>query len=423
MTTTSPIPRTSALAPFRIRSYRFQWPADLLTSWAFEMEMLILGWYVLVETGSVLWLTVYGALLSVGTLIAPILGVASDRIGHRPLLCTMRAIYACVGFTLMILAFTGALNPVLVLCMAAISGMVRPSDLGLRGALIAETMPAPQLTSAMGLSRTTSDSARVVGALAGAGLFAAFGMGPAYVVITLFYVTAMTLTWFAVVKPVDPPAAGAAAVEAPPRHSPWHELKEGLVHIWNTPSLLALIWMALLVNFTAFPLTHGLLPYVAREIYATDQTGLGYLVASLSFGAMAGGVWMAARTMRNLPRLMFVSAVIWHALLILFALMPSIVPGLTAAVLVLLVAGVLQSFTMVAHTVLLLQLSGPRFRGRIMGVRMLMIYSLPLGLLISGPLIETIGFTATATIYASLGVVFSMVIAWRYGAYLKRNSA
>ena len=47
----------SALAPFRIRNYRFQWPADLLTSWAFEMETLILGWYVLVETGSVLLLT------------------------------------------------------------------------------------------------------------------------------------------------------------------------------------------------------------------------------------------------------------------------------------------------------------------------------------------------------------------------------
>ena len=38
------MPRHSALAPFRIRSYRFQWPADLLTSWAFEMEALILGW-------------------------------------------------------------------------------------------------------------------------------------------------------------------------------------------------------------------------------------------------------------------------------------------------------------------------------------------------------------------------------------------
>ena len=54
--------RSSALAPFRIRNYRFQWPADLLTSWAFEMETLILGWYVLVETGSVLLLTLFASL-------------------------------------------------------------------------------------------------------------------------------------------------------------------------------------------------------------------------------------------------------------------------------------------------------------------------------------------------------------------------
>ena len=68
----SKLTRSSALAPFRIRNYRFQWPADLLTSWAFEMETLILGWYVLVETGSVLLLTLLASLNYTGTLIAPI---------------------------------------------------------------------------------------------------------------------------------------------------------------------------------------------------------------------------------------------------------------------------------------------------------------------------------------------------------------
>src|SRR5215467_6485674 len=97
------------LAPFRVRSFRFQWPADLATSWAFEMETLILGWYVLVETGSVLLLTTFGALQLGGTLIAPFLGVASDRVGHRTVLAGMRAISAIVAATLMILAFAGAL--------------------------------------------------------------------------------------------------------------------------------------------------------------------------------------------------------------------------------------------------------------------------------------------------------------------------
>ena len=51
------------LAPFRVRGFRFQWAGDLAMSWAVEMEVLILGWYVLIESGSVSLLAVFGALL------------------------------------------------------------------------------------------------------------------------------------------------------------------------------------------------------------------------------------------------------------------------------------------------------------------------------------------------------------------------
>src|SRR5436305_13645038 len=78
--------RLAMLAPFATRSFRFQWPADLLTSWAFEMETIILGWYVLVETGSVLWLTMFGASHYLGTLIDPLYGVGGTRQGLKSLL-------------------------------------------------------------------------------------------------------------------------------------------------------------------------------------------------------------------------------------------------------------------------------------------------------------------------------------------------
>src|ERR1700759_4642291 len=96
--------RPSALAPFRVRNYRFQWPADLLTSWAFEMETIILGWYVLVETGSGLLLTLFAALNYTGALVAPLIGVFGDRIGHRDLLAIMRASYVAVAAAQMVLA-------------------------------------------------------------------------------------------------------------------------------------------------------------------------------------------------------------------------------------------------------------------------------------------------------------------------------
>src|SRR5690242_17605747 len=184
-----------APAPFRIRSYRFQWPADLLISWAFEMETIILGWYVLVATNSVVMLTLYGASLYGGTLIAPLVGVWSDRVGHRNMLSAMRAAYAVVAAIFTVMAFTNTLRPSIVIMLSAITGLVRPSDMGLRGALIADTMPPAMLTAAMGIGRTTSDTARIFGALTGAGLFAAIGIGQSYVAITTFYVLGAFLTW------------------------------------------------------------------------------------------------------------------------------------------------------------------------------------------------------------------------------------
>src|SRR3979490_3463424 len=93
----TPLSSSAMLAPFRVRSFRFQWPADLLTSWGSEMENLVLGWYILVETGSVLALTLFWALQYLGTLLAPVFGMAGDRIGHRTILCAMRAAYALVA--------------------------------------------------------------------------------------------------------------------------------------------------------------------------------------------------------------------------------------------------------------------------------------------------------------------------------------
>src|SRR5688572_32929797 len=92
------------------------------------METLILGWYVLVETGSVLLLTLFASLQYVGTLVAPMFGVVGDRVGHRNLLCGMRAAYTLLAATLMTLAFSGILSPVHVFVIAASMGLVRPSD-------------------------------------------------------------------------------------------------------------------------------------------------------------------------------------------------------------------------------------------------------------------------------------------------------
>jgi hypothetical protein len=184
----------AASSPFRVRSYRYQWPADLCASFGFEMEIIILGWYVLVETQSVLMLSVFGALQYLGTLFAPMSGILGHRIGNKRVICTMRCLYMALALTLMTLALTGVLMPVHVFIFGTLLGLFRPSDLVMRYALIGQTIPSEGLLGATSISRTTQDSARVIGALSGAGISAALGIGYAYLVIAFLYGTSLALS-------------------------------------------------------------------------------------------------------------------------------------------------------------------------------------------------------------------------------------
>lgn len=373
------------------------------------METLILGWYVLVETGSVLLLTVFASLGYVGTLVAPVFGVIGDRIGHRDLLAMMRAAYATLAATLMILALTGHLTPPCVFLIAALMGIVRPSDLGVRGALVATIMPHEQLIGAISLSRTTMDTARIAGALSGAGLFASLGIGPAYVAIVCLYAVATVLT-LCVVAPHGR-AKAHEAVEAVLRRSPLRDLKEGISYVWTSPRMRAAIWIAFLANLTAYPLTNGLLPYAAREIYLTNQSGLGYLSASFAVGSLAGSIALSLVGSVRVARLMIGATIVWYATLLVFAQMQT-VPSAMAC---LMLAGFSQSLCMISLAVILMRAASEQFRGRVMGVRMMVIYGLPLGLLAAGGLIDLVGFAAMGTLYAVAGLAMMLVIIlhWR----------
>ena len=409
----SDLARPSALAAFRIRNYRFQWPSDLLTSWAFEVEMLVLGWYIMVETGSVLLLTLLASLNYVGTLIAPVLGMIGDRIGHRDLLAAMRFAYTVLAATIMTLALTGHLAPLYIMIIVAIMGLIRPSDLGVRGALLADIMPSAQLVGAISLSRTTMDSARIAGALTGTGLFAALGIGHAYVVIACFYLTAAVLM-LCVISPENPHGATDPSEGDLPAPSLLRDLKEGIVYAWSGPGMRAVLCVAFLVNLTAFPLTNGLLPYVARDIFHTDQAGLGYLSASFALGSLIGSIMLSLSGGVRVARLLIGATLTWYAMLLVFVE----IKAMPIAMLCLMLAGMAQSLSMISAAVILMRTASVRLRGRVMGVRMMVIYGLPLGLLAAGSLIDLIGYTAMGTLYAASGLLTMVAIALHWRAEL-----
>lgn len=402
----------SALAPFRVRSFRFQWPADLATSWAFEMEALILGWYVLATTGSVQLLVVVGALAWLGSLFSPFFGIVGDRVGVRRLLCLTRGSYALLAALLAALTLSGRLEPWHVLVVAGLAGLMKPSDMAMRYVLVGQTMRPEALMGALAIARTTSDTARIFGAIAGTGGVALLGMGPAYAVVSLIYVCAFLFSLG--VAPVHAMGTQAAKVLT--------GLKEGVRYVWDKPDLLGAFSVAFLVNLLAYPFFLGLLPYVAKDVLGIGQSGLGWLAGAFATGALAGSLVVGAnRVPLRAARVMLVSSALWFVGILLFGQIrvPALGIGLLFAV------GFVQSFCMTPLAAVMLRASSQEMRGRVMGIRMLAIWGLPLGLVAAGPLVARAGFTATTLLYAGIGLAATAAIGlrWRRALWLRAATA
>ena len=116
---------------------------------------------------------------------------------------------------------------------------------------------------------------------------------------------------------------------------------------------------------------------------------------------------------------MVLAALAWYGCLGGFVLASS----LPAAIAILVIAGTAQSLSMVSLSILLLRTTEERLRGRIMGVRMLAIYTLPVGLMTAGALIPSIGYRPTGLLFVGVGLILTLAIGWIWRRDLIDRSA
>ena len=205
----------------------------------------------------------------------------------------------------------------------------------------------------------------------------------------------------------------ALGITAPPRRSqreesPLQNLKSGMGYVRGEPVILAVMFLAFIVNFTAFPVMNGLLPVVARDIFYLEANGLARFVAISAVGAFIGSVAVASfMRVRSPERVMVVAIVAWHRRTCWCSRDTESTPF---AMLVLAGYGLSMSVAMVTMSIVLLSRTSQEFRGRVMGVRSLAVYGLPVGLLVGGFLFERLGPQTTLTVNSIAGLVLTGVI-------------
>jgi MFS family permease len=87
--------------------------------------------------------------------------------------------------------------------------------------------------------------------------------------------------------------------------------------------------------------------------------------------------------------------------------------------LILFVWGFCGGMTFVAMVVGLLRAAPAEYRGRVMGIRTLGIYGLPIGLLVGGWIAEEVGARAMIAVLGGIGLVATLVAAAMWPALLQ----
>jgi MFS family permease len=109
-------------------------------------------------------------------------------------------------------------------------------------------------------------------------------------------------------------------------------------------------------------------------------------------------------------------AVGWHVAMVFVAFSRWFGPSL----ILLALTGISQSVAMVTMSMTILSATSPEVRGRVMGLRSLAVYGLPIGLLLSGALADASSVQVALTVNATVGMIFTVVIAaslsklWRH---------
>lgn len=400
---------SSGLNPFwvlRFGNYRFVWSSEALSLWAIEMEIIVLAMFVLRDTNSPLLVGLIGALKFAGTLLGPLYGLMVDRFDRKRLQVSVRIFGVVLASILTTLIINDTLQLWHAYLIVTAGSMVRMLDLVLVQALTADAVPANSLHGAIGLSRSTLDGARVVGALAGGTIFELLGLDVAYISITVLYLFA-TVAALKVETRTTASKLRNASIKS--------GLLEGLSYVRKSKFLPGLIFFSFLIEFSAFPVVNGLMTVVGDELYELGGTGIGLLAAVASLGALSGATCIGIRkNLANPTRIMIIGSTIWHFIMLLLAL----TPPLWLFALMLFIWGFSGGTTFVAMVVGLLRATPPETRGRVMGIRSLGIYGLPLGLLLGGWIAEESGSAAMIATLGGLGFIATLAAILKWPALL-----
>jgi MFS family permease len=271
----------------RHRPFALFWSARVMSSAAYQMMSVAIGWQIYSITHSAFSLGLVGLAQFLPMFILTlVVGHVADRYDRRTIAFVCQAIQGVAALTLCVATWRGLTSVSLIYVLAAVGGSARAFESPLMAALLPNLIPRAQMQPATAWSTSANQTAQILGPAMG-GLLYGVGALTVYGTVSVAFVGAALLV------------ASIRIDQAVRMRTPlsFESLFSGIAFIRRKPVILGALSLDLFA--VLFGGATALLPVFARDVLHTGPWALGVLRAAPAVGALAGSIYLAHYPLRQ----------------------------------------------------------------------------------------------------------------------------
>lgn len=364
-----------------------------------QMESVALAWLVLTRTDSPFLVGLIASARMAFNFLALFSGAIADRMPRHLLVAAVMFTVSLLSLAMFALLLSDRLEVWHIFALVLAGGLARLFQMPASQSLVADILPADRLSNGAALTTMGMNLNTVVGPLIGGFLLQVINTQGVYAVIVVLNALGGVLALSIRSSRVATQSREDSVLRA---------MLGGLKYVKSQQVLWAILLLAVIINFTGWPLHTSLMPVFARDVLGTGSGGLGMLMSAFGIGALVGSAYLASvPDLKSAGKLLILSVVAWHASMLAFSASHSMYLSLS----ILLFTGMAFSSTQVTMLTVILKNTLPDFRGRILGMRSMAIYTYTFGSMNSGAIAEAWGAPWAGRFNGVVGIVLVGVLA------------
>ncbi len=364
------------------------WGGQALSLLGSQLVQFALIWYLTLRTSSATTLAIASLIGLLPTVIlSPLIGTLVDRWNRRLIMIVADSTIAVATVGLAILFATGLIeiwHIYVLLFIRAVGGSFHQSAMGASTVML---VPKDQLARVQGMNQVLNGGMNIISAPLGALLIAWLPMqGVLSVDVTTAALAVLPLLYFVIPQP-------ERANDKAQKTSIMEDMREGLRYVLGWQGLMIVLLMAVLINFLLTPAL-SLMPLLVSKHFGGDALQLGWLEAANGLGIIIGGLLLSVW---GGPKRRMVMALLGLIGLGVSVIVVGATPGslVIIAVVAMFIGGVSLPICNGSLGAILQGVIAPEMQGRVFALVFTLASAMsPIGLVLAGPVADTIGVQA-----------------------------